>query len=693
MSTTNRLDTQPVTQADHQVIDWLHHVVESLGGTRRVGQEAMALAVSRALENQRHLLVQAGTGTGKSLAYLIPALQRAQTSDRPVIIATATLALQAQIVAKDGPRAVEALAKHTESTPKVALLKGRANYLCKNRLHGGLASEMSTPPLVDETQFAAAGAMAETSSRLGTEVMRLREWAETTDTGDRDELTPGVSDDAWRQVSVTARECIGSSCPFVEECFSELARHEAEEADIVVTNHAMLAIAAFEGIQVLPSSEAVIIDEGHEFVDRVTSAVTGQLSASLITSVANSAQRDAGLSVTDLKAAASSVEDAFINAESGLLTPGLNQVQELAIESVRSATRTLLSELKDSNTASSSAQSADETASQAHLVRARLQEILDVCERILDQPTEEDSAPWVVWATRPQQFTPGTGWHPIDEHAAPTLYVAPLSVAGKLRHHLLEEKTCVLTSATLSIGGRFDEVAGDLGLAGTGAPPYTTLDVGSPFNYPSQGILYAAKDLPAPSFSLAERTADRLESLLRASQGGALCLFSSRRAAEDAAAEMRQRLGDKFPISCQGEATLSSLVTEFAADEQLSLFGTLSLWQGIDVPGRSLRLVTIDRIPFPRPNDPLTRARTQWVVQHGGNGFMKVSATHAAVRLAQGVGRLIRSTQDKGVVAILDPRIVTARYGSFLLKSLPGFYRTVDEELVTHALNRLANLA
>ena len=245
----------------------------------------------------------------------------------------------------------------------------------------------------------------------------------------------------------------------------------------------------------------------------------------------------------------------------------------------------------------------------------------------------------------------------------------------------------MLTSATLTVGESFDAVAGDLGLKGSGAPKWDGIDVGSPFDYPRQGILYMAKHLDKPGRQLSDGMLQEIQDLLEASGGGALGLFSSRRAAEEAAEVMRERTG--LSILCQGESTLSALVSQFAEEPDTSLFGTMGLWQGVDVPGDSCRLVLIDRIPFPRPDDPLSTARTRAVADSGGNGFMAISATHAAVRLAQGAGRLIRSTSDRGVVAVLDSRIATARYGGFLRASLPPLWTTTDRKTVHSALQRL----
>lgn len=678
MSGNQPVDAKPASQAQTQVSEWLANVVDELGGQTRPGQQQMAHEVSHALESGTHLLVQAGTGTGKSLAYLVPAVDYALESDSPVVIATATLALQGQIINRDLPRLLKTLEPSLPRTVDVALLKGRANYVCKHKLNGA-ASEPE-----DDSLLASTDATGQPLSQLGEEVMRLRSWAEDTDTGDRDDLKPGVTDEAWRQVSVTARECIGASkCPFADECFSELAREAAGEADIVVTNHAMLAIAAFEDLNLMPETNAIVIDEAHELTDRVTSAVTSQLSGPMIRTVAKQARQEASVVASDLTDAAAGLEAAFAPAPTGWFAQGLNEHQLTALEMVRDETRQLMSDLKESG-------SKDTEESDRQLIKNRLNEILETSE-LLIAAGSQPKGDTVVWATRPSHFEPGQGWIEVDPHAAPLLYAAPLSIAGKFRDKLLNESTTILTSATLAIGGKFDAITGDLGFTIGGATQYKTLDVGSPFDYPRQGILYVAEDLPKPGPHPSVKTHERLEQLLSASKGGALCLFSSRSAAKAAAEEMRLRFGDKLNILVQGESTLSGLIDEFTDDSRACLFGTLTLWQGVDVPGDALRLVTIDRIPFPRPDDPLSSARSRYISQRGGNGFMAVSANHAAVRLAQGAGRLIRSTTDRGVVAILDSRLATAGYGGFLKASMPEFWSTRSTEQVLGSLERLSS--
>ncbi len=637
--------------------DLLARAVRAIGGAERPGQVEMAQAVQDAIASGEHLLVQAGTGTGKSLAYLVPAVAHAFEAGEPVVIATATLALQAQIVDRDVPGLAEAIRPALGRRPVAALIKGRRNYLCKYRLTGGFPDD-------DEGTLLQMGAVDEGASRLGAEVVRLRAWAEETDSGDRDALVPGVSERAWRQVSVSARECLGQACPMREECFVEVARAGAGDADIVVTNHALLAIDAFESASLLPEHDVLIVDEAHELMDRVTATVTSELAPGGIEAAAKKAAR---LADTDrLADAGDTLAGVLEELPEGRVTRP-TEALIVALGGVLEASRSALRDLGPASGERSEPGDGSRAAA-----KAAVEEVYDGCERILDG-REFD----VVWISH-------------DPRRGALLRVAPLSVAGPLRDGLFGRRTVVLTSATLALGGSFDPVAGMVGLRGEGAPAYRGLDVGSPFDYPRQGIAYVAAHLPPPGRDgAAPQVMDELEALIRAAGGRTLGLFSSMRAARAAADEMRTRVGEEFDILCQGEDQTPTLVREFAREAVTCLFGTLSLWQGVDVPGSACQLVVIDRIPFPRPDDPLMSARAEAVARQGGNGFMAVSATHAALRLAQGAGRLIRRGDDRGVVAFLDPRMVTARYAGFLQRSIPGFWPTTDRQLVLDALRRL----
>ncbi|MBF1651409.1 MAG: ATP-dependent DNA helicase [Rothia mucilaginosa] len=641
----------------------LDEAVAATGGQNRAGQRTMVAYVAQALELQRHLLVQAGTGTGKSLGYLVPALARVGESDQPIVVATATLALQAQIVNRDIPRLLQALEPRPESQAQVALLKGRNNYLCLHKLEGGYPED-EPDALFD---------MPSSTSRVGEEVVRLREWADRTETGDRDELKPGVSDRAWAQVSVSAAECLGRRCPLVEECFSEMARSRAAEADIVITNHALLAINAFEGMKVLPEHETVIIDEAHELVDRVTGAVSGSLTVAMVRRAARSVKKHSKADSGALEMAAGTLETAFEGLAEGLLK-GLDGRLLTAISAVNDAARTALSDTKPDG---------QDVDAGLQMARSRVSEVHDMSSRILEASGEQD----VLWISRQGGWENGRYVAASDTDPA-TLNIAPLSVGLQLRDGLFADRTVILTSATLTVGDSFDVAAGALGLQGEGAPRWTSIDVGSPFDYRKQGIMYVAGDLKPPGFGVHEGQLERLRELCEASEGGALGLFSSKRAAERAAEYMREH--SDLNILLQGESSLKALVEEFSEDVDSCLFGTMSLWQGVDVPGDSCRLVVMDRIPFPRPDDPIAQARTEAVNRHRGNGFMAVSAHHAAIRMAQGAGRLIRSVSDRGVVAVLDSRVATKRYGGFLMKAMPPMWSTQNKAAVIGALARLS---
>jgi ATP-dependent DNA helicase DinG len=676
------------------VTEVLAGAVAELGGEERPGQIRMAEAVARAMSTHEHLLVQAGTGTGKSLGYLVPALLH----DRRVVVATATLALQHQLVERDIPALLEA-ADHVlpGGTPSYAVLKGRSNYACLHRVREGVPDDQGV--LVDVPE-----------GTMGSEVLKLRAWAEkqadTGGPGDRDSA-PKHTDKLWRQVSVNHRECLGATrCPFAMECFAERAKEKAAQASVVVTNHSLLAIDAIEGVPMIPEYDVVVIDEAHELTSRVTQAATDELSVPEILRAARRSQKHVssgggtGSEADDLADAADALRDAFEACDEGRLDALPTELAD-ALVLVRDAARALLSAFPKEQSGQGEV---DPGRTQA---RGWVQEIFKNVERMA-AGLESD----VLWLSRRVSTGSTTG------QGRDVLCVAPLQVWGQLRAKLLAEKTVVFTSATLMLGGDFASVATSIGLkpservdedadpsplveaaenpevvgpdAADHREPWRGIDVGSPFDYARQGILYVAKHLPPPGRDgLGEKQLTEIVDLVDAADGRTLGLFSSRRAAEAAAEVARERL-PHLTVLAQGEAQLPELARLFVEDPHACLFGTLSLWQGLDVPGETCQLVLIDRIPFPRPDDPLMSARQRAADRAGGNGFMSVAATHAALLLAQGSGRLIRTTSDKGVVAILDPRLVTARYGRFLADSLPPMWRTTDRDVVLTALKRLA---
>jgi len=671
-----------VTAADlatPTVTSVLAAAVASLQGEPRPGQVEMAQAVAHALAAGEHLLVQAGTGTGKSLGYLVPSLLHSER----VVVATATLNLQHQLVQRDIPALLAAARTELGSEPAYAVLKGRSNYACLHRVRDGAPDDQ--------------GALIEVpAGNLGRDVVALRTWAEeqleADGSGDRDSA-PAHTERAWSQVSVSARECLGQRCPYVAECFAERARDDAMAARLVVTNHALLAIDAIDGVPMIPEYDAVVVDEAHELTARVTQSATDELSPPMLERAARRARnavRD-GTAPDDLQDAADALRDALAAAPRGRLDPPPQQLVD-ALALVGDTARTCWSAIpKDEG-------DADPVRQQA---RALTDESRKVAERMAGLADND-----VLWLA---ERDPSRGG---DE-----LRVAPIDVSLPLRTKLFGAKTVVLTSATLKLGGGFEPIAVSLGLriderieaerldpqveaAADGAAaaedgpveapvPWRAVDVGSPFDYARQAVLYVARSLPAPGRDgLGEAQLREIAELVEAAGGRTLGLFSSRRAAETATAALRESVPD-IPVWCQGEAQLPELARRFVDDPRTCLFGTLSLWQGVDLPGATCQLVILDRIPFPRPDDPLMSARARAVDRRGGNGFMAVAATHAALLLAQGTGRLIRRSTDRGVVAILDPRLVTARYGSFLAASLPPMWRTTDPAVARSALARL----
>nr|WP_208869706.1 ATP-dependent DNA helicase [Micromonospora cremea] len=678
------------------------------GGAARPGQQEMTTAIEECVTSGEHLLVQAGTGTGKSLAYLAPAL----TVDGPVVVSTATLALQSQLVDHDLPRMADAVEPLLGRRPTFAVLKGRHHYLCLARLDNSTAEEPEDT-LFDAPATRPGGGtrwLGE-AGRMGKQIERLRDWAERTATGDRDELDPGVDDQAWRLVSMPARECVGATrCPFGAECFAEASRARAREADIVVTNHSLLAVDMLADRHIVPPHKLLIVDEAHELADRVSSAAQAELVPELIDRSTRRARPLLRPETADaLTAAGDALAVGLAEAPAGRLTAGLPTPLREACTLLDAATRAALDAIGE-------VKSDDPDPVRKQQAKAALDELSTTAQRLLEEADHD-----VAWVEKN------------DSGNRRALVVAPLSVAGTLATHLYDERTVVATSATLALGGRFDTVARALGLdapppappspaaaalaartgpgrpaaempgrrlAGDAAPAavvpategpgWRSLDVGSPFDYARQGILYVAAHLPRPSVSgLPEAAGEELLALVEALGGRTLGLFSSRRAAQQAAELLRARTD--LPVLLQGEEALPLLVRRFREERSSCLFGVMSLWQGVDVPGDACQLVVIDRLPFPRPDEPLAAARAAAVDAGGGSGFAAVSVPIAAVRLAQGVGRLIRATGDRGVVAVLDSRLETARgYGPFLRRSLPPFWYTTRPEVARGALQRLA---
>ena len=652
----------------------LDAAVEAIGGQPREGQIEMAEAVANALSDRHHLLVQAGTGTGKSLAYLVPAL----VHGKKVLVATATLALQRQLVERDLPRIKGALEKELGRELTFAVYKGVGNYLCLQKMNS-----------------AEADPDGEVLLEIGTlekDAKRLRAWAETPGvSGDRDDA-PDVDRRVWYANSVSGRECIGKDdCAYGSQCFAVNAKAKAQTADVVVTNHTLLAIEIVDSHPILPERDAVILDEAHEFMDRTTQAVTEELTAARVERAAKMAKKHLPGKASDAFAKAA---DNFAEAlndfaadvrndptKAGRL-PELPAQLEAPIRKVKEASTAVVALIN----ADSDVIDPDSMAERAR-VKGATNEVQQTATKML-----KPSGHQVMW------FEPTYS----------TLYLAPLSVSQVLRANLLTDTPVIATSATLSVGKSFDSIAKSIGFVVGGSDSEDSedefeageidpanvqmLDVGSPFDFAKQGALYLPKHIPEPGRDGPSKEAlTELAELIDAAGGRTLALFSSWRGVEMADEYLRKVLAElEIPIITQKRGdSVGTLVERFAKDPKSILLGTISLWQGIDVPGPSCTLVAIDRIPFPRPDEPVMSARAAEADAAGGSGFMQVSLPRAALLLAQGTGRLIRSIDDRGVVAILDSRIVTKRYGSVLLNSMPPFWRTSDGAVIRDSLKRL----
>ncbi len=641
-------------------------VVEQISGKSRPGQVEMATAVARAMESGDHLLVQAGTGTGKSLGYLVPAILRAGRGvngegKNRTIVATATLALQRQLTDHDLPRAVESLNPTLKNKVSFAVLKGRSNYVCLDKFHRSDSGAVEDDE--DSTLFEVS------TSKLGKQAKKLRTWVEQTKTGDRDDFGDDLDGRLWRSIAVSGRECVGASkCAWGQDCFAERAKEIAFDSEIVITNHALLAIDLIDGVPLIPSHDAIVIDEAHELVDRTTNALAGSLDSRAIERAAGMARKfiqpvthDRLLTVADDLAR---VVDALPTDGTVARFDSMPQQLTTVLTGVRDVTKVALGEM------TTSSQDEQDVAAAKQRAKGNLTEVADAAADLLG--TDVHTVRW------------------LDVSRDPVLHHAPLSVANFLAESLFGDTSVVLTSATLAVSGSMDATARNVGIADAGN--WTALDVGSPFDFSKQGILYCASHLPPPTAQgMPEEALDELGDLIDAAGGRTLALFSSWRGVERAEEYLGVRFkgrDDRPLIVAQRGDSVSDLVKKFKKTPQASLLGTVSLWQGIDVPGNTCTLVVIDRIPFPRPDDPVMAARSDRVDEAGGSGFASVSLPRAALLLAQGVGRLIRSTEDRGVVAILDSRLATKGYGVKLRKSLPPLWWTTDGDAVRESLKR-----
>ena len=702
------------------------------GGESRPGQVEMAEAVASAVVGRRNLVVQAGTGTGKSLAYLVPAA----LSGERIVVATATKALQDQLADKDLPLVATA----TDNDLRFAVLKGRSNYICRQRVSeiGGPGAQLSLtpgagdPPDADDSLTPAADVGSTDPATLADQVRSLVRWAQDTTTGDRAELPFEPHFRAWAMVSTTARECPGAfRCPSGRDCFAEDARARAAEADVIVVNTHLYGAHLASGGAVLPEHQVVVFDEAHEVEDVMTDSLGLEVGPGRFRALAVAARPVLGDDDGASRAveAVADLADVFHrvlrpwsgrrvphgNLSDGTSTldpddrggdgvgpgpagggPGDDDHEPDGLDlGLAPLPRAPKATPRSARPAPTGVGSDPDLATLVALATGRVGRLVDHLRR-----SERDAGDAEASADRSRRDrvllaaghlaadlarlallgSEEVAWVE-DGSRAPALRVSPIDVGPILAEQLWGSVTGILTSATVPIG-----LAERLGLP-TGSTDI--LDVGSPFDYRAHALLYVAKSLPDRRSPEAEPALhDELELLIKAAGGRTLALFTSWRAMRAAVEALSDRLA--FPLLSQSDLPKPALVEAFRSDESACLFATLGFWQGVDVPGRTLSLVTIDRIPFPRPDDPVLEARRELA---GPGAFGAVDLPRAGTLLAQGAGRLIRSSTDHGVVAVLDSRLATARYRGALLERVPPMKRTLDRDEVVAFLTSIASRA
>lgn len=588
----------------------------------RPGQRQMAEAIERALASGRHLIVAAGTGTGKTIGYLVPAV----LAGKRVVVATATKALQDQLAGKDLPF----LTEHLPQPFDWAVLKGRSNYLCLQRLR-----ELDTPTdgQLEIDEFAPTTKV---------EIKRLATWAANSPTGDLAELDWAPTDAATRAVTVSGDECPGRTrCPMGEVCFAEQARARAAAADVIVVNLHLYGLHVASGGTLLPEHDVVIVDEAHQLEDVMSDTVGLQIGPGRFTTVAGALRRilDDPKVLAAVSDSAGAVRDALTGHVGERLPDPLPSPIQAALIDGRLRLDGALSALRSIST---DVEDAKQRTLRATTLTSRLIEHIDKAIAGRD----DDVA-----------FVSGSPEHP-------RLEVAPLDVGPTLEEGVWSKRTAVLASATIP-----SSLAARVGMK---PDAVDVLDVGSPFDYEHHGLLYCPVDLPDPRSPQREAKAhDEIAALITAAGGRTLALFTSWKAMDAAAAAVRDRVS--VPIITQRDLPKNALVKAFSADEATCLFATAGFFQGVDIPGRTLSLVIIDKIPFPRPDDPLLSARRELL---GSRAFAEIDVPRASMLLAQATGRLIRTATDRGVVAVLDPRLGKASYRWDIVQALPPMKRT-----------------
>lgn len=618
----------------------LEEVVAGLpgGGEVRAGQVAMAEAVQRAIDARRHLIVQAGTGTGKSLAYLLPAV----LAGKKVVVSTVTKGLQDQLAGKDLPF----LATQLDRDVRFAVQKGRSNYVCLQRVSevgGGGDDQLGLDGLDDRAS--------------SEEVERLVEWAARTDSGDRAELDFEPSVRAWAAVSVGPRECPGAQrCPHGDDCFTERARRRAADADVIVVNSHLYGLDVATHGGVLPDHDVVVIDEAHQLEEVISATAGSEVTPGRIGALARTSRAlIADESIADgLDASGAVLADELHGLVGQRLRSPITGSLADALATARERAARLLDAVRKVPTDGP----ADVSARRERALQAATTLVEDLDAALAVPETH------VAWVDGPPERA--------------SLQITPIDVSEVLADGLWSQRTSILTSATIPPG-----LAERLGMD---TDQVDELDAGSPFDYEANALLYCATAMPDPrSDEYASALEKELESLIVAAGGRTLALFTSWRAMDATARALGPRL--PWKVLTQRDLPKPALIEAFASDEESCLFATLGFWQGVDVPGPALSLVTIDRLPFPRPDDPVLSARRE---RAGSGAFRTIDLPRAATLLAQGAGRLIRTATDRGVVAVLDPRLATSpSYRWELINALPPMRRTKERAEVERFLRAI----
>ena len=602
----------------------------------RAAQLEMADAIADAIESKQNLIAEAGTGTGKTFAYLAPAI----LSGKKTIISTGTKNLQDQLFNKDLP----VIRKAMKTPFMAALLKGRSNYLCTYRLQNSLTSTLG---------FSKEDAQA---------LAQINSWAKRTKTGDTSEMSEvSEANPIWYQATSTLDNCLGQDCSEYADCFLVKARKKAQEADVLVVNHHLLCAdwSLRDGGfgELLPNAEVVIIDEAHQLADTASNFLGITLGSKQLNDLSQDALMEYFKDATDIPALRTACEDMEHEIKDLRLAFGMElkrgDWQDIAnnpklmggIQSVKEQLQRLTEQLKLASVKTKALESCYK----------RAEEITGQLDLILD----DRSGKWIRW-------------YEIHRKTF-TLSLTPLDIAAEFNGFMQQHKAAwIFTSATLSIANSFDYFANNLGLTKANRVSWD-----SPFDYPNQSLFYHPRGLPQPNDpNFIPTIIDFAVPVLQASQGRAFFLFTSHRALNQAAELLEKKI--KYPLFIQGSRPKALLLEQFKATDNAVLLGTSSFWEGVDVRGEALSCVIIDKLPFSSPGDPVLKARLDAMSQQGKNPFFEYQLPTAVIALRQGIGRLIRDVTDRGVLMVCDPRLLKKSYGQLFLDSVPAMKRTRD---------------